>query len=452
VAAATVAALGAPAAALAQDGAAAGAGTGAAAAAADRAAGPPFWERVASPGRERFERLFADADALLSGDQPLGRRLTEAVKLAQAEALLREALALQPDDYRTLSLLADVQSIAGRPAAAAATLERARARAQLPAQEASCWFRLGVERSKLGQYAEAVADYDRQVALGEGDATVYANSAEILMALGRLSEAEDRYREAIRVDEQAPDRRAREHSLTLSYYGLAVALDRDDQPVAAREMMSRALAIDPRASKLALAQQPGSDVFFIPEGDVFYYLGLAAEVAGRSTDAEAAFREFAARLPRSAWLPRARAHLDALAQLAARGAGAAGGAPPLRVLAAGTVLASGPVPAPLVDAAWRERPQLLDACLDQAPAAARAVAAGERSTIRLALELEIDARGSVARATAKAPPPLDEAFARCAEAAVKAGLRVPPPGPRSKLTRARMELVIGVAAGDRAGL
>jgi tetratricopeptide (TPR) repeat protein len=448
VAAATIAALGAPAIALAQEGG--GAAVGPAAAAADRAGGPPFWERVASPGRERFERLFADADALLSGDQPLGRRLTEAVKLAQAEALLREALALQPDDYRTLSLLADVQSIAGRPAAAAATLERARARAQLPAQEASCWFRLGVERSKLGQYAEAVADYDRQVALGEGDATVYANSAEILMALGRLSEAEDRYREAIRVDEQAPDRRAREHSLTLSYYGLAVALDRDDQPVAAREMMSRALAIDPRATKLALAQQPGSDVFFIPEGDVFYYLGLAAEVAGRSTDAEAAFREFAARLPRSAWLPRARTHLDALAQLAARGAG--GGAPPLRVLAAGTVLASGPVPAPLVDAAWRERPQLLDACLDQAPAAARAVAAGERSTIRLALELEIDARGAVARATAKAPPPLDEAFVRCAEAAVKAGLRVPPPGPRSKLTRARMELVIGVAAGDRAGL
>ena len=36
-------------------------------------------------------------------------------------------------------------------------------RAQLPSQEAGCRFRLGVERSKLGQYAEAVADYDRQV-------------------------------------------------------------------------------------------------------------------------------------------------------------------------------------------------------------------------------------------------------------------------------------------------
>src|SRR6185369_17290105 len=244
-------------------------------AAAQSAASGPFWERVASPGRERFERLYDQADALLSGgERPLGRRLTQPDKLAQAEALLQEALALRPADFRALFLLAEVQSIAGRPAASVATLERALARAQLPSQEAGCRFRLGVERSKLGQYAEAVADYDRQVALGEADATVYANSAEILMALGRLPEAEDRYREAIRIDEQVQDRRAREHSLTLSYYGLGVALDRDEQPVAAREMVARALALDPGLAKLNVAQQPGSDVFFIPEVDVFYYLGL----------------------------------------------------------------------------------------------------------------------------------------------------------------------------------
>src|SRR6185369_1537588 len=330
--------------------------------------------------------------------------------------------ALRSGDFRALFLLAEIQSIAGRPAASVATLERALARAQLPSQEAGCRFRLGVERSKLGQYAEAVADYDRQVALGEADATVYANSAEILMALGRLPEAEDRYREAIRIDEQVQDRRAREHSLTLSYYGLGVALDRDEQPVAAREMVARALALDPGLAKLNVAQQPGSDVFFIPEGDVFYYLGLGAEVAGRPADAEAAFREFVARLPRSPWTRRARAHIETLA--------AGGRAPrparvPWRVIATGTVLASGAVPAPLIDAAWRDHPQILDGCLDVAASAAAAGPTPARATVRFAIEIEIDARGAVTHAVAKAPPPLDGAFARCAEAAVRDGLRVP---------------------------
>jgi tetratricopeptide (TPR) repeat protein len=430
------------------------------AAAADDSTEPPFWERVTSPGRERFERLFEQADGLLSsndllGPHALGRRLTQPEKLAQSEALLHEALALRPDDFRALLLLAEVQSIADRPAAAVSTLERALPRAQLPSQEAICWFRLGVERSKLGQYAEAVTDYDREVAFGDADGTAYANSAEILMTLGRLQEAADRYREAIRVDEQAPDRRAREHSLTLSYYGLGVTLDRDEQPVAAREMMARALAFDPNLSQLTAAQQPGSDVFFIPEGDVYYYLGLASEVAGRPDDAEAGFREFVARLPKSPWARRAQTHIDALAPAAVAGAAGGRGARPggrgaaLRVIAAGTVLATGGLPAPLIDAAWRERPQLLDACLDAASAAAHLGTPDVRTSVRLALEMEIDARGAVTRVVAKAPAPLDAAFARCAEAAIKDGLRVSPTG-RSRTTRARLELV--VANGEPAGL
>jgi tetratricopeptide (TPR) repeat protein len=407
----------------------------------------PFWERVATPGRERFEHLYTEADALVTERAP-GRRTLESVKLAQAEALLREALTLRPGDFRALFLLGDVQSIAGRPADAVATFERALLRAELPTHEAACWFRLGVERSKLGQYAQAVTDYDHQIALGEIDATAYANSAELLMALGRLGEAEDRYREAIRIDEQAPDRRAREHSLTLSYYGLAVALDRDEQPVAGREMMARAVALDPRLTKLQLAELPGSDVFFVPEGDVYYYLGLASEVAGRGSDATANFREFVARLPKSPWIPRAQAHLGTIAA-AARARGGAAPAP-MRVVAGGTVLSTGGIPAPLIDAAWHERPQLIDACLDQASAG---LTAGARPSFRMAIELELDGKGAVTRATAKVPPPFDGPFARCVEAAVKDGLRVTPPG-RVRPTHARMELgiAIPVARDEASGL
>jgi hypothetical protein len=119
------------------------------------------------------------------------------------------------------------------------------------------------------------------------------------------------------------------------------------------------------------------------------------------------------------------------------------------VVASGTVLASGGIPAPLVDAAWRERPQLLVPCLEPA-ALALAGQPATRAPIRLALEIELDGRGAVTRVVAKAPPPLDDKFARCAEAAVKDGLRVTPPSGRGRPTRARLELV--VANGEPGGL
>src|SRR6185295_8595870 len=102
-----------------------------------------------------------------------------------------------------------------------------------------------------------------------------------------------------------------------------------------------------------------------------------AEVAGRPGDAEAAFREFVARLPKSPWAARARGHIEALS---AGGRAARPARVPWRVIASGTVLASGPVPAPLIDAAWRDRPQILDGCLDLAAAAAAAGPPAARAT------------------------------------------------------------------------
>jgi hypothetical protein len=87
--------------------------------------------------------------------------------------------------------------------------------------------------------------------------------------------------------------------------------------------------------------------------------------------------------------------------------------------------------------------------VDAATAAARAGGPPWRGGARVALEMEIDARGEVTRVVAKVPPPLDATFARCAESAVKDGLRVVTPG-RGRATRARMELV--VANGEPAGL
>jgi tetratricopeptide (TPR) repeat protein len=422
-----------------------GAGPGRATAAA------PFWERAAEPARTRGDRLVAEADALLAA-QP---RSPE--RLARAEALAREAVAAAPDDFRALVLLADVDVRAGRAAASLAALERACPRAPVGATAASCWFRLGVERSRQGRYAEALAAYERLIADGDDNSATHANAAELLMAEGRFGDAEERYREAIRLESAGPaaGRIETSHALTLATYGLAIALDRAGQADAARDVMARALVLDPRHATLTAAEQPDADVFFLPDGDVYYYIGLAAEVAGDADEGAAAFQEFLRRQPRAGSAARARAHLEALAGLArASVVPRAGRAPAttstsaLHVVAAGTVRADGPIAAPLVDAAWRGHADLLDACL------ATAVGGGAlapRETFRLALELTIDARGVVTDAAVKSPPSIDATFARCAEAAVRAGLRVSHPR-RASATRVRLELLVGVATKDPGGV
>jgi tetratricopeptide (TPR) repeat protein len=399
---------------------------------------PGLWARVADARPAEFERLVRQAkEGLLKTND-----------LAGAEAGLRAALALdlgdRPGLFEAALLLAEVQAARGESSQAVQTLERAEPLARFAGQQADCWFRLGVERSKLGQYREALASYDRQLALGPAAGTVYANAAELLMALGRLGEAEARYRDAIRADEQSGDRRARDHALALSHYGLAVALDRDEQPAAAREMMGRALALDPNQSTLNLAHQPGSDVFLIPDGEASYYSGLAAEADGRADDAQSSFREFLARQPRSPWANRARAHLATPPGRAA-GQGLARRLPPAarrrwRVLAMATISSNGPLPAPLIDAAWKERPPPIEECL-----AAASPPAGH-GTVRALLELDIDARGLVERASVKLPPVVDDGVAGpCMEAAVKVGLSVAMPA-HARPTSARIEVLL--ANGD----
>lgn len=314
-------------------------------------------------------------------------------------------------------------------------------------------FERAVALSKGGRFSEAADVYAQIVASGRADSIVYANLAEVLMASGRLRDAAARYRDAIAAawDEPTGVRRARSQDLALAYYGLAVAYDRQDRPIAAREMMGRALAEDPGASLLKVAATPGSDLQFVPRGEVFYYLGLAAEVEGRDVDAEAAFREFLAVLPTSPWAELARTHADgrrlslaAPGDVDATADAAREHRPPLQVVAVGTVLASGPIPAPLIDAAWRAHPNLLDDCLSRAPNPVSTTAG-----TRFALELQIDARGVVTGATAKVTAPLDAAFARCAEEAARRTLRFhPDDGPRHTSRRgrgtiARTEVLLG---------
>jgi tetratricopeptide (TPR) repeat protein len=386
-------------------------------------AGPGFWDRVADPHRDEVEALVARARGELAAGTTDGA--------ARAERSLVQALRFDPRAFVATLLLAEAQARLGRPDAAV-SFSRARALARTPAEESWCALRAAVESSRAGRYEQALADYDQHIRLGEAQSDAFSNSAEILMALGRLSEAEDRYREAIRLEDQPQPFQPghdRDESLALAYYGLGVALDRDDQGQAAREAIARAVAYDPKLAILDAARDGRNGVFFVPPGDVHYYRGLALMVQGRPREATDAFQRFLGEQRTGRYGKRAEAHLLAIA------AGADGGRKSrLRLVASGTVRADEGIPAPLVDAALRNHPGLLESCLDEAPASID-------EPTRVSLEVSFDGAGVVAGV--KGPSDDWAGFVRCAYAHLKDGLRLPR-ATGSKPAGVRLDLVLAV--------
>ena len=390
------------------------------------------------PGR-RFRRLLGLAALAIAVCAPAGAGAAPGSfwgKVGAASGPRAAAADRDAADIAKVLERADTEETAGRLDTACALLERALPR-YTGTERAAAWLRLGILRTRLGRYRDAATAYAAVVADGAGDATVYANFAKVLMAAGRLPDAEARYRDAIAAstDLGIGDRHERVHELALAYYGLAVALDRDDQPAAAREAMLRALANDPTAAMLKIAATSGGDLFFVPDGDVHYYLGLAAEAEGRDGDAEAAFREFVAQVPRSRWLRAAEAHLARRSAGGKSGGVSAGGGGAPRIIAYGTVLATGGIAAPLVDAGWREQLTILDDCLAD-------LRLPPHTTLRIAIEMDVDVNGKPTRVIAKAPPPHDERFAHCVEAAAKARLHFSVSAP-GRPSMARTEMVLG---------
>jgi tetratricopeptide (TPR) repeat protein len=316
-----------------------------------------------------------------------------------------------------------------------------------PARPGEGWAQVGDARAAEGRYAAAAAAYLAAIAAGATQPGLSTRLGDVLMAQGELASAEAAYREAIAAALNAPgitereavhldDPHSRAQETALACAGLAAALDRAGQAGAARQMVREALAADPTAAALEVATLPGSDVRIVPEGEVFYRLGLVRLATGRRTDAVAAFHEFLERAPGSRWAEAAQAHVAELESPAGRAPARRTGSG-LRLLAAATVLATGGTPAPLIDAAWRSQAAILDDCLDDAAGLARA-----GGPLRVAIEIEVDGRGRVTSAQAKLSVPDAEPLARCLEDAVRAGLRLPV-SPRARPTRARTELLIG---------
>lgn len=166
-------------------------------------------------------------------------------------------------------------------------------------------IRRSIDETKLATETSlraAVADYERILdMLDEGStnpadlATWTANVAEIHMMLGEMGTAIDLYERALNLEARP-----------LYAYGLAVALDRDHQGARAREVM-RSFALTDQLRELS---QPG--VFFVPRGEIYYYLGLGNESLGHRAKAVDYYKKFIASGAHPEFQDRARENIRAL--------------------------------------------------------------------------------------------------------------------------------------------
>lgn len=150
--------------------------------------------------------------------------------------------------------------------------------------------------------AAAARDYEAILGRSDGpteDMTiVWGNLAETYMMLGRLDESIDAYKEALRTS-----------SRISTWYGLAVALDRDGRGALALDVM---LAQGMSGFRIFVTEINRHSTFFVPPGEVFYYYALAEEALGLLDQALDHWNKFLASGAHPQYQPRAREHVDAL--------------------------------------------------------------------------------------------------------------------------------------------
>jgi tetratricopeptide (TPR) repeat protein len=265
-----------------------------------------LWSRVLHPHRERYRQLLEQAAQLRTQGNA-----------GAAIAAFREAVALEPREPLAYWLLGDVlyaQRQWSECGDALATLLRLRPDFAVPGDtqgSRSVEMKLGNCLSLAGRVEEAVPHYQHLLAAGGNIdvATVHWNLGDCYQFLGRLDEAIDQYNLGIAA-RTPPD--------AMIHLALGVAYDRDEQVSRSREAIGMALRLDGQLSRMT-----DREVFYLPPEDIFYYYGLAHEVASeadppRRAAAIAYFRRYLEKAGASPWAERARAHLRGLGVAAVR--------------------------------------------------------------------------------------------------------------------------------------
>ena len=161
---------------------------------------------------------------------------------------------------------------------------------------------LETQLSSPDNLVAAIKDYEKILARSDvADETVLSNLAEAYMMLGRLDDAIDTYRQALRTNRN-----------TETMYGLAVALDRDERTDQAHDVIT---AQGEQAMAEFHRRVAEHTTFFVPEGEDAYYFALAYESFGNIDSAIEYWKKFIvskAAAVHPMFKQRAREHLDPL--------------------------------------------------------------------------------------------------------------------------------------------
>lgn len=174
------------------------------------------------------------------------------------------------------------------------------------------FFRRALVNTKMADdegYKRAIENYEQLLqradlaSIHPENASIWlGNLAETYMMVGRLDDAIATYQRALDFSDKA-----------LSGYGLAVALDRNEQGIRAREVMRNYAEFDKFASLTK------GDVFFVPQGELEYYLALGHEAIGDLQRSEMHYKAFIASGAHPRYQARARENLQWVVELRKRG-------------------------------------------------------------------------------------------------------------------------------------
>jgi len=146
-------------------------------------------------------------------------------------------------------------------------------------------FDRAILRTKLAGKADlaaAASDYEKILARRDGEDgsafRVLGNLAETYMMLGRMEDALETYRAALR---GGPD--------TSTWYGYAVTLDRDEST---RQALDIFKALGPEQLERFIFEVAQGNPFFVPDGEKFYYFALGKEAFGFDEEASEYWKSF----------------------------------------------------------------------------------------------------------------------------------------------------------------
>lgn len=152
--------------------------------------------------------------------------------------------------------------------------------------------------SAARDYQAAIDRNDGLVNASRVDETLLGNLAETHMMLGQLEEAIATYTQAIAAGARVS-----------TVYGLAVALDRDGSTDQAIRYIQTQGIVGFESFRREYAR---GNIFYVPEGEVNYYLALANEAFGNHSHALELWNRYVASGAHRQFQSRAREHIEQL--------------------------------------------------------------------------------------------------------------------------------------------